>query len=42
MIVAEHATKPKQGLTMLRRALDTGVPCAWVTGDSVYGADSAI
>jgi SRSO17 transposase len=36
------ATKPKQGLTMLERALDAGVPCAWVAGDSVYGADSAI
>lgn len=36
------ATKPKQGLAMLKRALDAGVPCAWVAGDSVYGADSAI
>lgn len=36
------ATKPKQGLMMLERALDAGVPCAWVAGDSVYGADSAI
>ncbi|KAA0675619.1 IS701 family transposase [Roseomonas genomospecies 6] len=36
------ATKPKQGLTMLERALDAGVPCAWVAGDSVYGTDSAI
>ncbi len=36
------ATKPKQGLTMLKRALDAGVPCAWVAGDSVYGTDSAI
>jgi SRSO17 transposase len=36
------ATKPKLGLTILERALDAGVPCAWVTGDSVYGADSAI
>lgn len=36
------ATKPKLGLTMLKRALDAGVPCAWVAGDSVYGTDSAI
>src|SRR5215211_4988545 len=31
------ATKPKIG-----RALLAHVPCAWVTGDSVYGADSAL
>jgi SRSO17 transposase len=36
------ATKPKLGAAMLERALDTGVPCAWVTGDSVYGADRAL
>ena len=24
---------------MLGRALDAGVPAAWVTGDEVYGAD---
>jgi SRSO17 transposase len=35
-------TKPKLGLGMLERALDAGVPCAWVTGDSVYGADHAL
>jgi SRSO17 transposase len=33
------ATKPKLGLAMLRRALTAAVPFAWVTGDSVYGAD---
>jgi hypothetical protein len=27
---------------MLERALNAGVPCAWVAGDSVYGADSSI
>ncbi len=27
---------------MLERALDAGVPCAWVTADTVYGADSTI
>ncbi len=31
-------TKPKLGAAMLERALDAGVPCAWVAGDSVYGA----
>jgi SRSO17 transposase len=39
---AAFATKPKLGLKMLERALDAGVPCAWVAGDSVYGADSSI
>jgi SRSO17 transposase len=32
-------TKPKLGGAMLKRAFAAGVPCAWVTGDSVYGAD---
>jgi SRSO17 transposase len=36
------ATKPQLGLAMLDRALDAGVPFAWVTGDSVYGADHRI
>ena len=36
------ATKPKLGRQMLERALDAGVPCAFVTGDSVYGADSSL
>jgi len=35
-------TKPKLGLFMLERARAAGVPFAWVAGDSVYGADSAI
>jgi SRSO17 transposase len=35
-------TKPKLGLRMLERALDAGVPCAWVVADSVYGADHAL
>lgn len=35
-------TKPKLGGAMLERAFAAGVPCAWVTGDSVYGADSAL
>jgi SRSO17 transposase len=36
------ATKPQLGREMLARAFATGVPCSWVTGDSVYGADSAL
>ena len=35
-------TKPKLGLAMLERARQAGIPFAWITGDSVYGADSAI
>src|SRR5436305_6512416 len=33
------ATKPTLARLMLVRALDAGVPAAWVTGDEVYGAD---
>ena len=35
-------TKPKLGLAMLERVHAAGVPFAWITGDSVYGADHAI
>src|SRR5215217_5955789 len=35
-------TKPKIGRAMLDRALAAHLPFAWVTGDSVYGADSAL
>ena len=35
----EFATKPQLAHRMLERALDAGVPCAWVTGDEVYGGD---
>ncbi len=33
------ATKPKLGRAMLARAHAAGMPFAWVTADSVYGAD---
>jgi SRSO17 transposase len=36
------ATKPKIGRAMLERALSAHVPCAWVTGDSVYGSDAGL
>jgi SRSO17 transposase len=31
-------TKPELAQAMLERALDAGLPCAWATGDAVYGA----
>ncbi|MEU4160826.1 IS701 family transposase, partial [Actinoplanes sp. NPDC026670] len=33
-------TKPAQGLEMLTRALDAGIPAHWVTADEAYGKDS--
>jgi SRSO17 transposase len=33
-------TKPKLGQAMLKRAFEAGVPCMWVVGDCLYGADS--
>jgi SRSO17 transposase len=33
------ATKPALASRMIGRALDAGVPCAWVLGDEVYGSD---
>jgi SRSO17 transposase len=36
------ATKPQLGRRMLTRAFAADVPCRWVTGDSVYGADYAL
>lgn len=32
-------TKPQLAQAMLARALEAGVPAAWVTGDEVYGGD---
>jgi SRSO17 transposase len=33
------ATKPALGRSMLTRAFAAGIPCAWVSGDCVYGGD---
>jgi SRSO17 transposase len=38
----DFATKPKLAIALLERTLEAGVPCAWVTADSVYGGDSAL
>jgi len=35
----EFATKPELARTMLARALDAGIPAAWVTADEAYGQD---
>ena len=36
------ATKPQLGRQMLISAFAADLPCRWVTGDSVYGADYAL
>jgi len=33
------ATKPTLARTMIARALDAGLPCAWVLADALYGSD---
>src|SRR5690242_8820772 len=33
------ATKPQLGRALLVHTFAAGVPCAWVTADSIYGAD---
>jgi SRSO17 transposase len=35
----EFATKPVLAREMIERALDAGIPCAWVLGDEIYGSD---
>jgi SRSO17 transposase len=35
----DFATKPALASEMIGRALDTGLPCAWVLGDEIYGSD---
>lgn len=38
----EFATKPELAGTMIERAVEAGVPAAWVTGDAVYGQHSRL
>lgn len=33
------ATKPAMARAMIARALDAGIPCAWVLADALYGSD---
>src|ERR687893_352227 len=33
------ATKPALATRVIGRALDAGLPCAWVLGDEIYGSD---
>ncbi len=37
-----YRTKPQLALEMVERALDAGVPAAWVVGDEVYGCDGKL
>lgn len=39
---AVFATKPALATEMVLRALEAGVPCGWVTGDSIYGGDRTL
>jgi SRSO17 transposase len=36
------ATKPQMACELIARALDAGVPCAFVLADAVYGSDSRL
>ena len=33
------ATKPRIACDLIAAALDTGMPCAWVLADALYGSD---
>lgn len=37
-----YRTKPQLALELLERALDGGVPAAWVVADAVYGSDGKL
>lgn len=37
-----HRTKPQLALELLERALEAGVPAAWVVGDEGYGSDGKL
>jgi SRSO17 transposase len=39
---AAFATKPELAQRMLERTLDSGLPVAWVTGDTVYGSSQKL
>jgi len=36
----EFATKPALARALIRRAIDEGMPCRWVTSDEIYGGES--
>jgi SRSO17 transposase len=36
------ATKPQIACDLIARALDAGMPCAWVLADALYGSDSRL
>lgn len=38
----QFATKPQQAKSMLERAVDAGVPFAWITGDEAHGQNRAL
>ena len=38
----EFQTKPELARKMIERALSAGIPCQWVTGDSIYGGDRSL